>query len=111
MRYPIEGEVRLDGQPLADGTIIFQPVAGDHDADVGQIKDGNFALKATAGEKKVAVKATKLVPSTEPSALGGPPSPVTVSLIPPKYDRETILRETVAPGGANKFVFELKSQE
>jgi hypothetical protein len=111
-RYPIEGEVQLNGEPLADGTIIFQPASGDHDADVGQIIAGKFALLATAGNKKVAVKGTKLVTDTkEPSALGGPPSPVTVSLIPAKYDRDTILRAEVKPQGPNRFVFDLTSAE
>jgi hypothetical protein len=111
-RYSIEGEVRLDGAPLPEGTIIFQPVTGDHDADVGQITAGKFALMATEGEKKVAVKATKLVTDTkEPSALGGPPSPITVSLIPPEYDRDTILRAKVTRAGPNTFVFEVKSKE
>jgi len=110
-RYPISGEVLLNGQPLAEGTILFYPVKRDHDADVATITAGKYSLAATAGAKRVEIEATVLSNETEPSALGGAPVRKRVSLIPPRYNRDSDLTAEVTAGGPNQFKFELTDKK
>ena len=52
----------LDGQPLAEGTIALYDTAVLDDADVATITAGQFQGEATAGEKRVEINATRIVP-------------------------------------------------
>ena len=108
-RHLATGEVLLDGKPLVQGMISFLPEDGRFDAGVGAVRDGTFSLEAKAGIKRVEIEATMLSDKTEPSAIDGKPVRVRVSIIPKFYNRASILKAEVQPGGANQFRFELKS--
>jgi hypothetical protein len=99
---PVEGVVRLDGQPLTSGKVLFQPTAGR--GAMGLIQsDGTFTLGtyrdadgALIGEHKVAIVAYE--------GDGGRPDPTAgrkplKPLVPEHY---------LAPGTSN-LTFEVKS--
>jgi hypothetical protein len=102
---PVDGVVRLDGNPVVSGTVRFLPSAGR--AAEGKIQpDGTFTL-GTLGESDGALIGTHQVAiiAYEPSrrAAGRPPdftvaSPKIKPLVPMKY---------MAPGTSG-LVFEVK---
>lgn len=50
-RYPVEGQVTLDGRPVKDATIVFTP-QGTGLAAAAKIEDGKFSLSAVEGPTK-----------------------------------------------------------
>src|SRR5437660_1614514 len=56
-RVPVKGTVTLDGKPVAEGSITFQPADGVGPGTGGKIKDGHYELTGPAaavpGNKKV----------------------------------------------------------
>ena len=87
--YPVRGTVRLDGKPLARGTVLFEPAAPGPDGKVHSARatigpDGSYRL-STFGEHDGAVagrhRAVVLASSVNPENTGGTPEPV----LPVKY--------------------------
>jgi hypothetical protein len=116
-REPISGTVSLDGQPLAKGTIQFQPASqAEGVAAGGMIDDGRFNIPRdegpVPGKYKVAIdvredSGTTLAPGETPGAPKFPKKK-PVALIPPRYNAQTELTAEVKSGGPNTFTFELK---
>jgi hypothetical protein len=80
----VKGKVELDGQPLANGSIITIPKAGR--GARGTIQNGEFELStfgnndgALVGTHKVAISAS------EPSAAAGPEAATGKLLVPERY--------------------------
>jgi len=111
--YPVSGNVTLDGQPLAEGEIIFKdPAKGE--VHLGPIKDGKFQLQATAGPKRVEIYAYKM--ELDPVAremYGEEAQPAKVNYIPARYNTESTLTANVEAStdpGRNSFRFELMTK-
>jgi hypothetical protein len=110
--YEVEGSVTLDGAPLTEGDIVFQPEDPKIGPEGGKIKDGRYKMKAKAGANKVEIRAVRAVPGkTTPSAAGpgAPPDPVLESIVPEKYNNTTELKADVG-AGKTKHDFTLKSK-
>ena len=106
--YKVTGEVTLDGQPLpTEGTIILHHVPPDQDAASAQIIDGEFSLRATEGQKRIEVHASREVPG-ETNAYG---SPLVEPYIPQKYNANSVLAAEVSATEENHFVFDLTTAE
>ena len=108
----IEGTVKLDGQPLADGTITFVPADGQTASAGGPIKNGVYSVEAPPGSKKVEIQASKVV-GERPAYAGDPNSPkipITESIIPARYNTETTLTADLKPGTNDGVNFDLQSQ-
>jgi hypothetical protein len=108
-RVKISGQVRLDGQPLKEGSILFQPLGPDKTTMTGAaIANGTFSLDAkdgaVPGEYQVAIEASD---SEHPqkNSLG-------MTIFPPlileKYNTKTELKVTVTAAGPNEFKFDLE---
>ncbi|QDV49262.1 hypothetical protein [Gimesia fumaroli] len=110
--YPVSGNVTLDGEPLAEGNIIFRDAAGKAASAAGKIENGEFSFEAVAGKKAVVITATREVPGK--TAVGGapdePPVPAIEQYIPDTYNEKTTLEAGVSDSGANEFTFDLKSK-
>lgn len=116
-RMTVEGTVTFDGQPIPEGSIVFDAADGRGQAAGGKIKDGKYEFSADAptfaGEKIVRVKAVR---KTGRQVQAGPPAaPGTmvdeiVKYLPEIYDsRQSPLRCQVVAGETNRHDFALKS--
>jgi len=116
-REPISGTVNLDGKPLANGTIQFQPASqAEGIAAGGMIVDGRFEVRKAEGPVpgKYKVQIDSLDEARPPLAEGELPGAIEVPkrrtrrMIPPRYNSQTELIAEVKPGVPNTFPFDLK---
>lgn len=112
----VSGDVTLDGQPLASGTVVFQPTGGGATA-YGTINDGEYTVMTGADEGLAPGAYAVLVSSTaaatqetERTAGGVVQEKAPELLTPAKYadPAATPLRAQVEPG-ANRIDLELTS--
>ncbi len=106
-KYPVSGTVGWNGDPIPEGSIIFTPVDPSVGPDAGQIENGRFRFRASAGPKKVEIFADRDV---------GKPDPVMnvvrrEQYIPIRYNEETELTVEVTPQGPNDFQLDLVAKE
>lgn len=73
--FHCRGQVTLDGQPLADGTIEFLPPDGQGPTAGAVITDGQYELRMAPGTKQVVIQAFRTV-GEEPAMPGDPESPL-----------------------------------
>lgn len=123
---PVSGRVLVDGQPVANLMVTFQPLQTEKNKDPGPgsagITDaeGRFTLKvssqqysgtgAVVGKHKVRIGT--ILPgegqATDPSIGSPDDAPLAgKELIPPQYNQDTILTFEVPPGGTDQANFEL----
>ena len=106
----VEGTVTLDGQPLANATVNFEPVEGGtaRSSYDGQTDaSGHYVLHATASQKGAEL-GDYTVHITLPKLASDDPNAKTSIKLPPKYNTQTELRATVKDG-KNKFDWPLTS--
>ncbi len=110
--YPVKGTVTFDGQPVADGQIIFYATETGVTPDAAPIKDGKYSLVAREGQKRVHIEATRVVPGKmipRPAPATGE-DPVTEMYIPESYNTKSTLEAFVTDSARdNEFDFTLKS--
>jgi hypothetical protein len=113
----VSGRVTLDGKPLANAAVVFQPVADKDNPNPGPGSggltdaDGRYTLTLTGtktrgvvlGKHKVRIT---LVPQTDSADDRPPPKPSKP--IPSRYNRDTTLEWNVT-GGTDAADFPLTS--
>ncbi|MFO0865387.1 MAG: hypothetical protein U0744_12180 [Gemmataceae bacterium] len=106
-RNGVSGTVKLDGAPLAEGTIAFDRGDGAVPGSA-EIKNGSYNLTARPGLNKVVIRSFKVDPSI---VSKDPARPVDnrVNLIPEKYNDKTTLTADVT-ADKKKFDFDLTSK-
>lgn len=115
---PVSGKVTLDGKPLANISVLFQPAGGaNRDPGAGSVgitdAQGMFTLKISGSGKLGAVvglHAVTLMEKTNPADdqdAGGTDKPV-VSRIPAEFSNGSQKFE-VKSDGLNQVNFDLKS--
>jgi hypothetical protein len=105
----VSGRVTLDGQPLADARIEFQPTASGGSPSYGRTDaQGKFTLHfrrdqpgAMLGEHLVRVSTERQLSSEDP---GGPAT--IPERVPSRFNSQTELKRTVEPED-NQFTIEL----
>lgn len=125
---PVSGRVTLNGQPLADAYVEFQPAAPSRDADPGPgsigktDQDGRYALHsqldegqrgAVVGKHKVRVSMGTEEPGAEDrdaDPTGPRRKKSNAPFIPGKYNVQTELTFDVPAGGTDQANFDLKSR-
>lgn len=92
----VSGDVTIDGQPLKQGVIVFVGGDGERQGEPARadIQGGKYALKMSAGEKKVQISAPYLV-------MGGGYE-LTRERLPSRYNSATTLEYDVKPGSQTK---------
>ena len=115
---PVAGRVTLDGQPLANGSVSFQPMATGGETSVGQgsvgkcDEDGRFTLETIDGQIG-AVPANHRVrifgPRTGPrnTAVDDAPNTGPGEIVPRKYNYASELVMTIPPTGTDEANFDL----
>jgi len=107
----VEGTVTLDGQPLANAIINFEPVEGggprsSYDGETDE--SGHYVLHATASQKG-AEPGDYTVHITLPELESDEPAAKTEVEIPAKYNTQSELKATVKDG-KNTFDWPLTSK-
>ena len=110
-RESLEGVVTLDGQPLQNGYITFQPQSDTRGPTAGaQIDSGKFAIPASkgtfAGHFRVEIISTRLSGRTI-ADRDGTLVPAKEQFLPKKYNVQSNLEVQVNPNELNQFTFEL----
>lgn len=111
-RMAVEGNITLEGQPLSDATIIFEPLAGQDTTAGGAVAEGEYKIERKSGLKpgkyRVVITAgdgkTPASPE-EAGAPGGSTNIVSVDRIPPEYSDRSQQTVEVTKDGPNKFDF------
>jgi len=115
---PVSGTVTLDGKPLANARVVFQPIGspGKPNAGMGSTGDtdanGKYTLKTVDTDQSGAVVAKHSVIislKTESSDLDTYRPPPQKGL-PAKYNRQSELQFDVTPQGSDAANFDLKSR-
>lgn len=110
--YPVTGKVTVDGEPLAEGNIIFRDAEGKAASGAGKIEQGAFSFETVAGKKAVVITANREIPGK--TVAGGapdePPVPAVEQYLPAEYNEKTTLEAEVSEAGPNEFTFELKTK-
>jgi hypothetical protein len=119
-RQAISGEVTLDGTPLVEGQITFDPKSkADGVPAFSKITDGRFSIDRDAGPTpgKYFVRIEAIDPSTAPAAAVKKPGeirkfdlPGPKSIIPPQYNTATALDAEVKADAPNTYKFDLSSK-
>lgn len=105
----ITGAVSLDGEPIEDGRITFEPRDGQGPTAEAVITKGSYAAEVSAGKKVIRVVGMRVV-GERPAYAGDPNSPkikITQNFVPPKFNEQSELVRDVAT--STKMDFELKS--
>ena len=105
-QYTVTGEVSYEGQPVAEGEIVFADAEGSGPTATASIENGKYEIKTIAGKKKVRITATRETGKIIEGAMGAK-YPERVDLIPPKYNTATTLVRTVDPNGDRVLDFRL----
>jgi hypothetical protein len=119
---PVSGKVTLDGQPLPNAEVSFQPIAaeGSIEAGVGSSaktdENGQFTLKTATGQNgavvgkhvvRISAKSAQVEERDERLPRGGPR---LEDKVPPKYNAASELKFEVPAGGTDKADFPLTTK-
>ena len=113
-RHELEGTVTLDGEPLREGSIVFQPMPGTQSPTAGApIRDGRFEVAAGGGahpgEFRVEITAIRGTGKRRMDPMVGREIEVTEQYLPARYNRRSELMAQVSSSGSNHFEFDLHS--
>jgi hypothetical protein len=109
----IEGNVTLDGEPVPEGSISFEPIDGQGTVTGGPIAAGRYSIEGddtfTPGEKRVRIigvrKTGKKLPN--PEAPGETIDEVEMN-VPRAFNTDSQLKVQLTEG-TNEHDFELKT--
>ncbi len=117
-RYEISGTVRLQGQPLDEGSIQFvakSPEASPSGAPIERgayrvpkshgLTSGIYEVRISSGER-----GTDIRKEMDPEQAGGEPYPIARERIPPRYNTKSELKIEVKDSGPFTFDFDLKAK-
>jgi hypothetical protein len=99
----VSGTVRLDGEPIFEGSITFLPVDGQSQTAGGTIKDGKYSVSVPVGQMKVSISYPKV--SGSKKLYDTPDSPIGYlykESVPARYNEQTELVLEVKPGKNTK---------
>ena len=116
-RRAISGTVTLDGKPLTEGKIQFDPVGGGTNPTAvatADIKEGKFAIDRAMGpvpgKYKVSISSRPSNHIGSDDMPGGPPAKLAPEKIPAQYNLKTTLSKEVSEADSNQFDFPLVSK-
>jgi hypothetical protein len=109
-RYPVSGDVTLQGQPLASGAILFESADGGS-RNGTTITDGKYSLPASQG--LLPGTYTVRVSAVQSQAEAGPPGPPgpeaaaiersNKDVVPDEYNARSTLKHEVGPDKPTEF--------
>ena len=113
-RMPVSGKVTLEGRPLSDATITFEPLDGQDTASGAAVEDGVYKVERKAGLKpgKYVVRITAgdgVTPANEEEGgnPGGNTNILSRDRIPADYSESSKQQIEVKSDGPNTFDFSI----
>ncbi len=112
-RAVVAGKVTVDGQPLTDGAVLFDP------ADRGPraratVKDGSYSLSAQSGaiigRNKVRIEGYRETGRVYQPPNRGHAIPEIAQYLPAKWNKESTI-EVEVKKGSNQHDFEVQTKE
>jgi hypothetical protein len=99
----VSGMVRVDGNPVETGSIMFVPADGIGSTAGGEIKDGKYSVRVPVGKMKVSISSPKLVRMKKLyNTPDSPEMPWNEEALPKRYNEQTELELDVTPGSNKK---------
>ena len=112
-RYPLEGTVNLDGQPLSNCMVIFAPCDAGASGATGMVVDGRFAIRQDSGATpgKYNLIFTEIQPDLEEyeQRRADNVPPLNAPTLPRNYQAANEVHVDVMPVQDNRFEIELNS--
>jgi hypothetical protein len=117
-RVPISGTVKLDGEPLMRGYLIFEPKGGQPTQSGGMISEGKFDVEESKGPVPGQYSVAIFSGADDPAGgvVAGTPEGETAAKkargerVPRKFNIETTLIREVTADKPNHFDFDLSSK-
>ena len=97
----ISGEVKVDGQPLKDGTIKFVPSDGKSSPVDAPIKEGKYKATLPPGEVKVEIRGNKVVGKIK-MMPESPEVDKVEELVNEKFNTKSDIKMTIQSGSQEK---------
>ena len=110
----VSGKITLDGTPLKDGLIVFNPAQGESGASISaEVKNGVYSTRVDSGKKIVKITAQEEIDNPDLAKTDLKKNPliplkITRSIIPEKYNKRTELTVEISQD-KSKFDFDLKT--
>ncbi|HEX3147467.1 MAG TPA: hypothetical protein VHR66_05250 [Gemmataceae bacterium] len=101
----VSGTVLVDGQPLKEGDIIFEPADGNGTPAAGKIVDGKYTIKIAPGMKKVRINASRPARKVDP-VMG---AAARESMIAKEFNEQSTLTADIKSSKQDGVNFEVKS--
>ena len=114
---PVSGKVTLDGKPLADAHVAFQPMAGSKmPKSAGSFgvtnENGDFTLRTFDDERPgAAVGSHRVLINLKRANTDDAPPRTPPKRLPERYNVQSELNFEVKPGGTSEANFDLKSRD
>ncbi|MEX2308070.1 MAG: carboxypeptidase-like regulatory domain-containing protein [Pirellulales bacterium] len=102
---PVSGRVTLDGRPLVNADVSFQPDGAQRASGGRTDADGRYQLMYKRGQEGAIVGEHTVRIWVSREIVANPPH------IPARYDTESELRREVKAGENNVFDFDLKTDK
>lgn len=113
-RVPVSGQVLVDGQPLAAGTIEFSPQSSAGQSSGAVIRAGKFSIPVAQGLPPGKYTVRVYSPASGAPLEDGPPGPLGPSAvqdgIPAKYNAESQEVLEVTGSAAVNYELEIRTQ-
>jgi hypothetical protein len=115
-RMPLEGTVTLDGRPLKEGAIQFNPLPGTPGPTVGgEIVDGKFTILSSGGpfvgKFSVQITSAGLTGRKVLDPFSNKMIDEYAQCLPPRYNSQSQLQAEVTAAGPNRFDFAIASEK
>jgi hypothetical protein len=93
----VQGTVTVNGQPLSEGIVTFDPVNGDTPSAGGPIRDGKFRVQVPVAKQRVGIVSNVIDrEKTPPNASDD--QIVMKKLVPDRYNSKSTLTLDVVKG-------------
>lgn len=108
----VAGQVKINGEPVGEGTIDFRAADGKTATASAAISQGAYTCEVPPGPKKIVIRAYKVVGQERASQVD-PNSPMIdrkEQVLPAKYSDEaaTELKQEISSSGNRSLNFDLK---
>ena len=92
----VKGKVAFQGKPIKSGVICFIPEGGKGDTITADIKEGQYAVKLSRGQKRVEISSIRVVGQKQVRLAGElQAADVKKEMIPVQYNQQSKLRADI----------------